>query len=101
MTKQQLKTVIQRSLESNPKARLKALVLIHRFQTEDEAVKGITSEHNGAGWNQVDAPLMTGLFIFYGRNGFLTERQDRILKAKIGKYWGQLVAFAMQKIELK
>jgi hypothetical protein len=72
----------------------KAIVKLYEFQTRDEQMSHSTKEHNGVGFNGVDAEIMTSFAEFYKKRGYLTEKQLRIARKKIMKYAGQLCKIA-------
>lgn len=84
----------------------RALLTIHRYQTEDEQRDRVTKEHNGVGFSGIDAELLTSFVVQIKQKGgdtdaydmsrpfklyrYLSPRQEAILKNKIGKYAKQL-----------
>ena len=68
----------------------KAVVYLYNMQTVDEQNAGETVEHNGYGFNGVDANIMTSFAEFYIRAGFLTPKQLKVCRRRIKKYGGQL-----------
>ncbi len=66
---------INRHLEANPEAVVRAIILIGDAQTRDEQEQQAALQHNGVGWSMVDAHY--GSFLheiakregrFYGKN---------------------------------
>ena len=84
-------------LVSNDAAADKALMTIYSRQTAAEQASQSTREHNGVGFNSVDAEVLTSIAQFYERKGFLTDRQLAFTKEKITKYWRQLLEVAQSR----
>ena len=91
------KQSIQELIVRNDEAAVRALLVVYGNQTEAEKADGVTVEDNGAGFSGVDAEILTSFVRFYQRTGFLTEKQMTLLKARITKYWRQLLAAAEAK----
>ena len=72
----------------------KAVVKIWEYQTADEQRVGETKEHNGVGFNGLDANILSSFAEFYKRTGFLTPKQIVIARKKMMKYAGQLCRIA-------
>lgn len=75
----------------------RAIVAIYERQTAAEQAAGQTREHNGIGFNGVDAPFLTYLaeWILSGKHlsgKFLIKARKRMVK-----YSGQLQRIAMEK----
>lgn len=82
---------IRINITTNRRWTERAIVVIYRYQTSAEQRRQETIEHNGVGFNGVDASFMSSLAqqIISGRS--LTERQLVVAQRKIGKYAGQLL----------
>lgn len=89
-TKEEIKVVIMR----NDSQCCKALIELYNRQTADEQASGETNHQNGAGFNGLDAGILSSFAEFYLNAGFLTPRQMAVLRRKIGKYCGQLARIA-------
>ena len=88
-------------LETNPRAVVRGVLAIHNFQTEAEQSNLATIEHNGVGFNAVDAEILTSFVSFYKKTGFLTKKQMVIAKKKIMKYAKQLRKIANGEYEVE
>lgn len=88
---------IQELIVANDEAAVRALFVVYGNQTEAEKADGKTVEDNGTGFSGVDAEILTSFAHFYQRNGFLSPKQMALLKARIAKYWRQLLSAAEAK----
>jgi hypothetical protein len=86
---------VKKELEANKDWRQHALLRLYSFQTPHEKTAGRNSEYNGAGFNKVDAPLLSSIAEGCKRYGKVTPKQDNILILKLPKYSKQL--FYMQE----
>lgn len=89
-TAEEIKTLVQ----TNDTVLYGALKKLYACQTADEKATAETHEHNGAGFNAIDAPFLTSVSEFLLRTGFLTEKQKAIVRRKMVKYTKQLVKLA-------
>lgn len=85
---------IKELVQTNDKVLYGALKKLYDCQTEDEKCTGKTKEHNGAGFNGIDAQFLTSAADFLGRSGFLTDKQKVIVRKKLVKYTKQLTRLA-------
>lgn len=85
------KSKVQALIESNDKAAIRALLVVYANQTESEKSSHAAAEHNGIGFSQMDAEILTSFAQFYGRAGFLSAKQMTILRKKIVRYWKQVL----------
>ena len=97
---------VRELIETNPDARLKALMVIYSYQTEHEKGCGHNSEYNGVGFNKIDVERLTSTAQWFVRNGFvqkigphkyklvegkhMTQKQDDFLYWKMPKYSKQI-----------
>ena len=89
-TAEEIKTLVQ----TNDKVLYGALKQLYNCQTADEKAAGETREHNGMGFNGVDANIMSSFAQFLIRTGFLTDKQKVIARKKMIKYTKQLTKLA-------
>lgn len=89
-TEDEIRTLVQ----SNDKVLYGALKKLYACQTAEEQAVGVTNVQNGAGFNGVDAPILTNFAQFLERTGFLTPRQKALARKKLKKYNRQLTALA-------
>ena len=89
-TEEEIKTLVQ----SNDKVLYGAMRKLYECQTADEKADGTATHRNGAGFNGVDAGIMSSMCEFLNRTGFLTARQKIIARRKLVKYTRQLTALA-------
>ena len=95
-TKEEITALLTRS----DKAVGRAILAIYKFQTQTEQAIGHTTDHNGVGFNGVDAEILSSFAQFYQRSGFLTPKQLVLGRRKIMKYAGQLAKIANSKQEV-
>jgi len=87
---EEIKTLVQ----TNDRVLYGAMLKLYACQTADEVASGTTNHRNGAGFNGVDAGIMSSFCEFYNRTGFLTDRQKTIARRKLVKYTRQLTMLA-------
>jgi len=91
------KTSIQSLILSNPAALKRAIIKIYERQTAEEQNCDQTIEHNGIGFNGVDAEIMSSFAKQLAKKGFLTDKQFVIAKKKMPKYWSQILQLINEK----
>ena len=96
-TEEEIKILVQ----TNDKVLYGALKQLYACQTDDEQASGETNHRNGAGFNGVDAAILTSFAEFLGNRGFLTVKQKVICRKKLVKYTKQLTRLANMKGEEK
>ena len=74
--------------------RVKALLWIYKFQTEDEKQSDSTRELNGVGFTGVDGEILSSFAKQVINRHFLSEKQMVILRKKIKKYETQMSKIA-------
>lgn len=89
-TEEEIKNLVQ----NNDKVLYGALRKLYACQTADEQNAGETKEHNGMGFNGVDAPILSSFCEFLNKTGFLTPKQKVIARKKLVKYNKQLTKLA-------
>lgn len=72
----------------------RSLLKLYSMQTADEQAIGATTEHNGFGFNGVDAEFMSSVARQLNEKGFITPKQGDWVHKKILKYAGQLADLA-------
>lgn len=75
----------------------RALMLIYDRQTEQEVLKGKTIEDNSIGFTAMDAKILTGIAIFYQRNGYISKGQFGVIRHLIPKYAGQILDSSIER----
>ena len=84
--------------ESEVKERLKndkdflvgSLIALYNLQTDGEKSSKSTSKRNNAGFDGVDAKILTDISEYYLQKKYLTDKQLRLLKPKLSKYVKQI-----------
>lgn len=89
-TEEEIKSLVQ----TNDEVLYRALKELYACQTADEQASGETREHNGKGFNGVDAEFLSSVSRFLIKNGFLTEKQKMYTRKKLVKYNKQLTRLA-------
>lgn len=89
-TEEEIKNLIQ----TNDKVLYGGLRKLYACQTADEQDSGMTKEHNGKGFNGVDAQILSSFCEFLNKTGFLTPKQKAVARKKLIKYNKQLTALA-------
>jgi hypothetical protein len=106
------KEEIQTLLNTNPSAVVRGILAIYEYQTAHEKAAHLTEEHNGVGFNALDAEILTSLakqiLSWQGErpaerkyNFPLSVKQLELAKKKMKKYAGQLAKIANRKEEMK
>lgn len=81
-------------IKTNDRVLYGALLKLYDCQTAEEQVEGNAKVNDGAGFNGVDAPILTSFAEFLKKTGFLTPKQRNLCRKKIVKYRKQLVLLA-------
>lgn len=89
-TREEIKDVLSRHDDQVGKA----LVKLYEMQTPDEQTDHTTRCKNGAGFNGVDAQILSSFAEFYMARHYLSPKQLVIARKKIMKYVGQLTDIA-------
>jgi len=97
MNKKELVEKMRKQIVEKDEQAVKALLRLHEFQTESEQRTEDTHIFNGVGFTKADARVLTSLVNFKKKTGFLTPKQMKLLKYRIGKYAGQLVELSIKK----
>ena len=74
--------------------RIKALLWLYKYQTEDEKLDYTTSHLNGVGFTGSDAFILSSLAKQVIEKYYLSEKQLQILRKKIKKYENQMAKIA-------
>jgi hypothetical protein len=94
LTMQAKKEQIQKLIDTDDYAVARAVVRIYQRQTASEQRSEHTHLNNAIGFNAPDAKYLSSAAKFALRNGELTgEHVDRV-RAKIRRYWKQLIDIA-------
>lgn len=89
-TKEEIKILVQ----TNDKVLYGSLKALYNCQTVEEKNTKDTVEHNGKGFNGVDAKFLSSCAEFLIKNGFLTSKQKIIVRRKLIKYNNQITKLA-------
>ncbi len=84
-------------------ARIKALLWIYKFQTDEEKNSETTQSINGVGFTGIDGNILSSFAKQVIEKSFLSDKQLQILRKKIIKYENQMVKIsnAIQKGEMQ
>ena len=85
---------IKELVQTNDKVLYGALKKLYGEQTTDEQRAGDAKEHNGRGFNSLDAQILSSFAEFLLRTGFLTYKQKLLARRKLVKYTKQLTRLA-------
>lgn len=88
---------IKALLTANDKAVERAVLAIYARQTASEQATDQTSEHNGIGFNGIDAELLSSFAKQLQQGRTLSAKQMEYARKKITKYAGQLAQIANEK----
>lgn len=100
-TQKQWEAYLKDLLKSNDRALVKAIVLIHDLQTEEEKSKGESVEDNFVGWTKWDAQEMGNIANKIKRGEPLTNGELAKSRNKMQKYWKQLMYISKHQQEEK
>ena len=81
-------------VQTNDKVLYGALRKLYDCQTDDEQEQGTANHRNGAGFNGIDAGIMTSFAEFLKERGYLSNKQKTICRKKLVKYTKQLTKLA-------
>lgn len=85
---------IKNLVATNDEVLYGALRKLYACQTDEEQASGTTKIYNGAGFNGVDAPILSSFCEFLNKTGFLTPKQRVVARKKLVKYNKQLTRLA-------
>lgn len=78
-------------------AKIKALLIIHNFQTTEEQKCGQTVENNGVGFTGFDGDILTSFSQQLYNTISLSPRQMEVVRKRIKKYWKQITQVSINK----
>jgi hypothetical protein len=88
---------IKEKLKTDDRWLIRGLLAIYACQTASEQASGQTDEHNGIGFNGVDAYILTSFAEQAKAGRRLSSKQIMIARKKMLKYAGQLSRIAKSK----
>lgn len=91
-----LVNAMRAQISGSDKQALKALLRIHAEQTKAEQFDKATNCYNGVGFTKADARILSSMADWAKTHGGLTPKQLAVVKRKIPKYAGQLVALSLK-----
>ena len=93
---------LKKKLGSDRRWAVRALERIYNSQQPDEIESRQTLSKNDVGFSAVDAPILTGVYQFYQKHGYLTDKQLNNVVFKImPRYASQLYRQISSKDEDK
>lgn len=93
------KEELQKLLCRSDRAVESALVRIYDFQTPLEKAADMSVQENGYGFNRVDAQFLSQYASMVKMGHHLTRDEVCIVRARILKYWKQLMVLSKQKLQ--
>lgn len=87
----QWKEYIQDLLDKNPNALYKAVLVVYNNQTYEEKQSGVTISENNKGFSKIDCVFLTHIAHKIKRRQNLTAKEFYQTRAKMKKYWKQLM----------
>lgn len=78
-------------------AKIKALLIIYSFQTDEELNRGTTVEDNGMGFTAYDGDILTSFSQQLYKTGSLSPKQMKVLRNRIKKYWKQITQVSLDE----
>lgn len=97
----QWESYLKNLLRTNDKALFAATLKIYEYQTEEERNKAKSLEENGVGFAKIDAEELTAIAIKIKNKNPLTQHEYCVMKAKMPKYWKQLMKISKRKMEIE
>lgn len=97
----QWKQYLQNLVTTNYKALLKSIVLIHDLQTDEEKQNKESQIKNSVGFSRYDAEVLSKIAIKLKRCELITKNEMYVARAKMPKYWRQLMNISKNQIEQK
>lgn len=85
---------IKKFMDTNDHVLYESIKRLYAQQTEAEKSSEQTKEHNGVGFNAVDAPFLSSLAKSLQRYGRLTDKQKAAGRKAMKKYAGQVTMLA-------
>lgn len=80
----------------NDLAKIKALLIIYQFQTDEEQKRNGTVENNGIGFTAFDGEVLSSMARNLYEYKSLTDNQMKVVRKGIKKYWKQISIIALQ-----
>lgn len=96
-TQKQWEAYLKDLIRTNDKALLRAIVLIHDMQTEEEKAQNESTIDNNIGWSKWDAKEMGDIAKKLKRGEPLTNGELAKSRNKMQKYWKQLMHISKQQ----
>lgn len=93
------KEELQKLLCRSDRAVESALVRIYDLQTPLEKAADMSVQENGYGFNRVDAQFLSQYASMVKMGHHLTRNEVCIVRARILKYWKQLMVLSKQKLQ--
>lgn len=93
------KDMIKEKLKTDDRWLIRGLRAIYARQTADEQASSLTSEHNGIGFNGIDAPLLSSYAKQVEGGHRLSSKQIMWARKKMIKYAGQLARIANENVK--
>lgn len=90
------KEYIKKQLLTDTRWLMRGVVAIFEKQTYDEQQTESTKEHNGVGFNGVDAEILSSFAKQIKAGRTLSVKQTAIAQKKMPKYAGQLLSIAKE-----
>lgn len=88
---------IRKNLSSDLAWAERAIIVLHEKQTKDEQMVGMTTDHNGVGFNAFDAEILSSFAQQLSRSGYhLSLKQQNIAFKKLKKYARQIQEIIVQ-----
>jgi hypothetical protein len=87
------KQSVREKLSTDQKWIEKALIILYKYQTEDEKQEGETVEQNGKGFNYHDAYVLSLYATYLIEGKTLTGSQLEVVVFRLPKYAGQILKY--------
>ena len=97
LTHEQWRTQLHELLLHSDKAVERAIVRIYDLQTDDEKISQKALHYDAMGFNRVDTPILSSFAQNLKAGRHLSYRQMCIARARITKYWRQLMKLSKIK----
>lgn len=97
----QWKEYLQKLILINPNALYKAILIVYNNQTYDEKQSGVVLAENKKGFNKVDCIFLTHIAHKIERKENLTSKEFYKARAKMMKYWKQLMIESKRNMKIK
>lgn len=95
-SKEQLVEILRSDLATKDHRAIHALIVLRKYQTDDEQKTGEVRNHNGVGFTVYDSQFLTSMYESYIKYHCLSDKQIGALRKVLVKYAHQLIEHSLR-----